>query len=141
MKEKYVQRAAQLNSDGYNCAQAVVCAFADILDIDEQTLFKLAEGFGGGMGGYEGTCGALSGGILVISLLTSSGNSTQPTKEKTYKLVKDLFDQFVKNSGSSVCKELKGLETGVVLHPCALCIQDAVRLTYEHIQIPLREAL
>lgn len=141
MKEKYVQRATQLSGQGYNCAQAVACAFTDILDIDEQTLFKLSEGFGSGMGGLDGTCGAISGAILVISLLNSGGDSSQPTKEKTYGKVKEVFDRFVKDIGSSVCKDIKGLETGVVLHPCADCIQDAVRYTYEHLQVPLKEVL
>lgn len=141
MKEKYVQQASQLSNEGYNCAQAVACAFIDLLDIDEKTLFKLSEGFGGGMGGLDGTCGAISGAILVISLLNSSGDANQPTKEKTYNIVKEIFDKFVREIGSSVCKEIKGIETGTVLHPCGDCIKDAVRYTYEHLQIPLRETL
>ena len=31
---------------GYNCAQAVACAYADDLGIDEELLFRLTEGFG-----------------------------------------------------------------------------------------------
>lgn len=130
MQEKYVQRAVQLNGQGYNCAQSVACAFSDILDLDENTIFRLSEGFGGGMGGYDGTCGAISGAVLVISLVNSAGNATQPSKEKTYTLVKELFDRFVEETGSSVCKELKGMDTGLPLYPCLDCIKEAVRFTY-----------
>ena len=141
MKERYVQRAIQLSGQGYNCAQAVACTFTDILDIDEQTLFKLSEGLGRGMGGMDGTCGALSGAILVLSLLNSSGDIKHPTKEKTYVQVKEIFDRFVKEIGSSVCRDIKGVDSGFALYPCADCIQDAVRYTYEHLQIPLRGVL
>ena len=47
----------------FNCAQAVACAFAEEVGVDEKVLFTAAEGFGLGMGGTEGTCGALSGAI------------------------------------------------------------------------------
>lgn len=141
MQEKYIQRAVQLSGQGYNCAQSVACAFTDILDLDDKTMFRLSEGFGGGMGGYDGTCGAISGAVLVISLVNSGGNPSQPSKEKTYTLVKNFFDRFVEKTGSSVCKELKGVDTGVALYPCPDCIKEAVRLTYESLKTPTREAL
>ena len=53
--------AIALHDKGYNCCQAVVCAFKDELGIDEEILFKAGEGFGFGMGSSHGTCGAVSG--------------------------------------------------------------------------------
>ena len=41
-------RAVELKA-GCNCAQAVALAFADLLPLDEQTLMKLAAGYGAGM--------------------------------------------------------------------------------------------
>ena len=52
----------------FNCAQAVACAFAKEVGADEKTLFRAAEGLGLGMGGMEGTCGALSGAILLAGM-------------------------------------------------------------------------
>ncbi len=127
MEEIYVQKAHALRDKGYNCAQTVACTFIDILDIDEKTLHSITAGFGGGMGGNDGTCGALTGAITVVSLMKSK---QEATKEELYKSVKELFDTFVEDNGSSVCKELKGNETGVELTSCEDCIIDAVRLTY-----------
>jgi len=132
MEEIYVQKAIELRNSGYNCAQTVACSFKNLLDIDEKTLFSITTGFGGGMGGNEGTCGALSGAIAVVSLIKSNNNES---KEEIYDSIKKLFNQFVEHNGSSICKELKGSETGVELTSCKDCVLDAVRLTY-HIIYP-----
>ena len=42
---KCAEKALELHAKGYNCAQAVVCAFKDKLDTDEKVLYKIAEGF------------------------------------------------------------------------------------------------
>ena len=36
--------------EGYNCSQSVALAFADIVNVDKETLLKMASCFGGGMG-------------------------------------------------------------------------------------------
>ena len=56
--EERAARAVELKA-GCNCAQAVVLSYADKLPLEEETLKKLAAGYGGGMGCMEGTCGAL----------------------------------------------------------------------------------
>ena len=52
---------------GCNCAQAVLCTYADIVGIDEETAMRLAAPFGAGMGNMEGTCGAIVGAGLVLA--------------------------------------------------------------------------
>ena len=52
--------AVSLRNRGYNCAQAVICAFADQCDLSEEQLFAVSECFGSGLGCTEGTCGALT---------------------------------------------------------------------------------
>lgn len=59
--------AISLHDKGYNCAQAVACTFCKEFGVDEQEMFKIAEGFGLGMGMME-MCGALSGMMMVIGL-------------------------------------------------------------------------
>jgi C_GCAxxG_C_C family probable redox protein len=102
-----------------------------VLSIDERTLFSVMEGFGGGMGGNEATCGALSGAVAVASLLTSSGDIATLTKAKTYELAKQMVELFDQRTGSLVCKELKGNETGVPLRSCPLCIEEAVLIAQQ----------
>ena len=48
--------AISLHDQGYNCAQAVACTFCKEFGVDEQEMFRIAEGFGLGMGMME-MCG------------------------------------------------------------------------------------
>ncbi len=116
----------------FNCAQAVACAFAKEIGVDEKILFTAAEGFGLGMGGMEGTCGALSGAIMLAGFKNSDGNTTNPgTKAETYKLSQEMVNKFKEKCGSTVCKELKGVETGTVLCSCPDCICKGVEVVQE----------
>jgi C_GCAxxG_C_C family probable redox protein len=133
----YVDRAAQLREQGYNCAQSVACAFSDEVALDAQQLFQLTEGFGGGMGGKDGTCGAISGAVVILSLLTSKSDPLHPTKQETYQRVRQVFDTFVRTTGSSVCRELQGLDGGEVLASCDRCVELAVRFTYQELSNPV----
>ncbi|MBO5208293.1 MAG: C_GCAxxG_C_C family protein [Lachnospiraceae bacterium] len=113
----------------FNCAQAVACSFAKDLNVDEATLFKACEGFGLGMGGMCATCGAISGAVMVAGFQNSDGNLANPqTKADTYKLSKEIVNQFIEKNGSAVCRELKGVDTGTALRSCPDCIMDAVEI-------------
>ena len=98
-------------------------------------MFRIAEGFGLGMGMME-MCGALSGMMMVIGLANSVGDLEKgmPTKGSTYKQVKDQVQKFKEKNGSYLCRELKGVETGKVLCSCPQFIMDAVALTEEYLK-------
>lgn len=116
----------------YNCCQAVICAFADEVGADAETLFKAGEAFGLGMGGMEATCGALSGAVMLAGMKNSDGNLDAPsTKADTYKLAKEMVKRFQEKTGSTICKELKGIETGKVLCSCPDCIRCGVEVVQE----------
>ena len=121
--------AIALHDKGYNCAQAVVCAFKEELGIDEEILFKAAEGFGLGMGCMKGTCGAISGAVMAAGFKNSTANFDGPkSKMDTYKLSKEIVNAFEAKNGATICGDLKGIETGTVLRSCPGCIEDAVDL-------------
>lgn len=129
--EKFVEKALENHKRGFNCAQAVACAYCDEVGMDENIIFKMAEGFGAGMGGLQCTCGALSGAIMLAGLKQSSGDVNNPTtKASTYKLSKEMVEEFREKNTSVVCRDLKGLDTKVVLRSCDGCIEDAARIAY-----------
>ena len=64
--------AVEKFNKGYNCCQAVICAYCEELGVKEEDVFKLTEGFGLGMGGLRDTCGAVTGMFLTISLANSA---------------------------------------------------------------------
>ena len=124
--------AIALHDKGYNCAQAVVCAFKDELGIDEEVLFKAAEGFGLGMGCMNGTCGAVSGAVMAAGFKNSTANFDGPkSKMDTYKLSREILEAFENKNGSTICRELKGVDSGTILRSCPGCIEDAVDLVSE----------
>ena len=125
----YKEKALENHKKGMNCAQAVACAFAETLGVDENVLFAMAEGFGAGMGGMQCTCGAVSGAILLAGIKNSSADVSSPTtKGATYKLSKEIVEAFQQKNSSVICKELKGIESGKVLRSCDGCIEDAVEI-------------
>ena len=113
-------KAAQNHQKGYNCAQAVACAFAEEMGIDESIIFKMMEGHGLGMGCMEGTCGAITGAV-----------EKPVSKAATYKLTGELVKRFQEKNQATKCKDLKGIETGKVLRSCPGCIEDATAILEE----------
>ena len=127
--ETRVQQTIERHDKGYNCAQAVACTYCDLVGIDEETMFRLTEGFGAGMGGMTATCGAVSGACALAGMKQSTGNLEAPnSKAKTYQLSKAILAEFQEKNGSVVCKELKGIGTGKALRSCPDCIKDAALL-------------
>lgn len=124
-----VEKALAYHKKGYNCSQAVACSFCDTMNIDEETVFKMMEGFGFGVSDSFGTCGAVTGMAAVMGMLSSTGNMEMPdSKQKTYAKIRELNAQFREKNGSTICRELKGMDTGKVLRSCDGCIEDAVRI-------------
>lgn len=92
-------------------------------------MFRLTEALGAGMGGMEGTCGAVSGACVLAGMKGSTGSLEKPnSKAASYKLSKEILKQFKEQNGSIICKELKGVGTGKVLRSCQDCIKDAAAL-------------
>ena len=124
-----VEETIKKHDIGYNCAQAVACTYCDLVGMDEEMMFRVTEAFGGGMGGMEGTCGAVSGACALAGMKASTGNLESPnSKALSYALSREIVKQFKEQNGSVVCKELKGKETGKVLRSCTDCIKDAAAL-------------
>ena len=115
--------AVSLKHGGYNCCQAVTAAFGDLTEVPEELLGSLTAGFGGGMGCMESTCGALIGAVMAAGRI-QDGRGTIRTAAK-------LHRAFTDKCGASICRDLKGRDTGKVLCPCDDCVRAAVALTEE----------
>ena len=115
--------AVQYKRSGYNCAQAVIAAYADELGIDLETARALGAGFGAGMGTMGATCGALCGAQTVLGLK----NKGTPVMSKARK----LYSEFSQRCGATICAELKGVATGRVVCSCDDCVANAVDILGE----------
>lgn len=132
-KEERIQLALEKHKNGYNCAQAVLCAYADMFGLDEATAYRLAEAFGRGNGDRKGICGAVSGALIVAGLKESQGPGAKSNKEDTYDMAAKITSKFEEMNGSLICHELKGKETGKPLRSCPGCIKDAAGIAGEMI--------
>jgi C_GCAxxG_C_C family probable redox protein len=129
-----VAKAAELHKKGYNCAQAVACAYCDLFGADEKEVFRMTEGFGLGMGDMKCTCGAVTGAVALAGLKNSDVQLDAPkTKGSTYKIAKQLTAAFKEKNQSVICADLKGVETGQMLRSCPGCIEDACRIVEEYL--------
>ncbi len=106
MNEKS-KKAKQLFENGHNCAQAVICAFADEINMNEETAYMLASSFGGGIGRLREVCGAVSGIAMVAGLLYGYKPSDSPDKKpEHYALIQELAHKFLAENGSIICRDL-----------------------------------
>lgn len=128
--ESRIEQTIARHDKGYNCAQAVACTYCDLVGVDEETMFRATEAMGLGMGCMEGTCGAVSGACALAGFKNSTANLEKPdSKAASYKLSREIMTRFTNMNQSTRCKDLKGVETGVVLRSCPDCIRDAAKIT------------
>ena len=126
IKER-AEKAVNLKHSGCNCCQAVTASFSDITGTEGDTLMKAASGFAGGMGCMEATCGALIGAVMTAGLIKDG--------KGTVGAARTMLKDFEKRSGATICKELKGADTGKVLCECDDCVRNAVYVLCENLGI------
>ncbi|MBR2706045.1 MAG: C_GCAxxG_C_C family protein [Mogibacterium sp.] len=129
------EKAVAKYRNGYNCCQAVACVFADETGMDEAVLYKLGEGFGGGMGTAQGVCGAISGAAMIAGLVHSDGDIEHAgqTKAKTTRSSGTMQKKFVERAKRLICRDIKTGNDGKAFTSCPDCIRIAVGLVEEEL--------
>ncbi len=108
--DERVERAQAYFKAGYNCAQAVVMAFDDVMQMSPDELARLAAPFGGGMGRMREVCGTVSGmAFLAGAIKPSADPSNLEERKENYALVQLFADKFREENGDIVCRRLLGL--------------------------------
>ena len=103
----HAQLAKELFLKGYNCAQAIVCAFSDFTGYDIDTSARMASSFGGGLGRLRETCGAVSAAALVLGIVKGYDDPADPdAKKQHYALVREFAERFKAKDKSINCREL-----------------------------------
>lgn len=120
--EEAKQCARDNFSSGYNCAECVAEAVFSAIDTGlPPDIWKLATGFGGGIGLYGDTCGALAGAVLAVGAV--HGRSTLPEGEDRpdtiaksrqqlyvnpglYRVFNRIPNWFLEHYGHTLCREL-----------------------------------
>jgi len=120
--EEIKQRARKNFSLGYNCAECVTEAVLTLVDTGlPQEVKKMATGFGGGIGLYGDTCGALVGAVMAVSAV--HGRTSPPegedkkevimkTKEQLYgkpglyRIFNQIPNRVREKYGQTLCREI-----------------------------------
>lgn len=107
MYEDRIEKAYALFMKGYNCAQSVTAAFADLYGLTEEQALLASASFGGGMGRMRLTCGTVTGMFLLAGLESGTTNpDDRELKARNYAMVRELAECFKAENGSIVCSEL-----------------------------------
>ncbi len=135
---------------GYNCAQSVLSAWSDTLNLPRETALKMASGFGAGMARRGEVCGAVTGGILVLGLKFGRGERDgRPATEDTYAKTQSLMAGIEQRHGSCLCRELlqgcdlrtdegqrQFREKGLLHKTCLPCIRSVMELLESLLEEP-----
>lgn len=109
-ESKRAKKAGEYFLEGYNCSQSLVLAFSDYIDMDQKMLLRTISSFGGGMGRLREVCGSVSGMFFVLGHLYGYDDPKDVDgKKELYERVQYVAEQFRKENGSIVCRELLGL--------------------------------
>jgi C_GCAxxG_C_C family probable redox protein len=108
-----VTNAKKYFGSGYNCAQSVLRALLE----RKKSYFKeatfLAAGFGGGIGHQGQTCGTVTGAIMATGVLAANKvTEVSEHKKLTYELVGRFLEEFKEKNGTTLCRELVGIDIG-----------------------------
>ena len=109
--EKVYQLAFDFEKEHHCCSQCTVAALQEVFQIKSKVLFSTSFALGGGFANTcEGTCGALAGGAMIISYFYGRRHveffKGIPNKKANY-LTKELYDKFVQEYESCLCKDVQ----------------------------------
>ncbi len=96
---------------GLYCAESVLAVIAKRYEIQSDIIPSIATGLCSGMGRTCGTCGAVTGGVLAVSLLNGR-KSVDDSVERNYRAVQELLSSFTELYGTTNCADLLGCDLG-----------------------------
>lgn len=120
--EEIRQRARKNFSLGYNCAECVTEAVLSLVDTGlPAEAKKMATGFGGGVGLFGDTCGAVTGAVIAVGAVHGrsglpEGTDPKETAKKAanqlygnpglYRLFNQIPNRFIDKYGFTLCRDL-----------------------------------
>ncbi|MDE7381053.1 MAG: C-GCAxxG-C-C family protein [Muribaculaceae bacterium] len=124
--QQRLEKAADLRSKGYNCAQSVLMVFDDKTGLSPSEAARLCSALGSGAG-----CGELCGVPNAMAIAVGYTFSDNPAdKVHAMKTARQLIDIFASgNKGRLRCADLKGKEG---IRPCNDLIAQGIEILHNH---------
>jgi C_GCAxxG_C_C family probable redox protein len=108
--EEVYRRAFEYEREKGGCSQCVMAALKEVVGVGSKDVFKAGDALAGGAAiTGNGTCGALSGGIMATSCAFGRDydNFVEYSDFTTFEIAKKLYDKFVEEYGSCICKDVQ----------------------------------
>lgn len=99
-------RVGELLRQGLHCSQIMMQLGLDALELDRPDLVKAMRGLAGGLGGCGHNCGALTGGVCMISLVAGRGATEETADPDLAAMVSELLAWFEETYGSAECADI-----------------------------------
>ncbi len=107
MTNRVGEMAKEYFKEGYSCSEAVLKSVAEAQGIHSPLIPKIATAFGSGLAGTDGTCGALSGGYLALSMCKGR-NGVDDDRSALYVDIAKLKAMFQSSFSATECTTLLG---------------------------------
>ena len=100
------EQAVDYHKKGFNCCQSVLAAYQDLIGLTETQCLTLGGGFGAGAGTGE-LCGAVTGAVMALNLLTPADPSdVAGSKKQAVAQAKELQKRFAARFENLRCADL-----------------------------------
>jgi len=124
--EQRLSLAGEVRAAGHNCAQSVLAAFPDVINLPADVTLRLGTALGGGLGLTGSTCGVL------VAMALTEGMRTQGSpacKGPAYRAFASLSKEFGAKHGATLCPELKARNCS-----CDELIRSGITQYHNHLQ-------
>lgn len=152
--EKAAQIACRYEMEFFGCSQTSLAALMEAFGVFEPAVLRAATAFSGGVVRRGNVCGSLSGGLLMIGLLTGRDDLEMGGQyQRGMQFADKLCKKFEETYGTIVCKEIQKIKFGrsfnlqeeeerKTLHEamksnpdgCQAVVRDATRWTAEIVE-------
>ena len=114
-KEEILERVYNLafkyEAEKGSCPQCVLATLYETLDVGHPATIQASDSLAGGCSlSTQGTCGALTGGLLAIGSVvgrTYEDFTRGESRRRVFLYAKKLYDKFVEEYGSPLCKSVQ----------------------------------
>ncbi len=150
MEERIAEALAKFE-EGYDCSHAILSAYADLFEFDEQSVETIRKPCGPTTGRPMTVCGAVAGALKALNQKLREEKEAGNTTRKKSELHREFRERFEKLHGSVSCKELLGTDISEIegqmtamdedlFHTrCVHYITDAALILEDLIDIKRRE--
>jgi len=128
--------------NGLYCSEAILRAFNEVYDLKfPEQFYKISTAFGAGLGEAKCSCGAVTGGVLVLSIIAGR-NINYESERLAFSVTNELHDKFKEKHKAMCCRVLtRSIKWGSGEHKilCEKYVIDAAQITDDLIKRDLGE--